>query len=354
MKRRIVIKIGSNVLAADGRLEEHVLASLVRDIALLKKAGTDVVVVTSGAVAVGRGIMGREFPSSSVIDRQLLAAVGQPGLMDVYARLFRAEGLKCAQVLATKNDFRDREHYANMKACFENLLASGIVPVANENDTVAIKELGFSDNDELASLIGSQLNAELVLFLSTVDGVLTEENGVKRVIGEIDEESIASVARHITSERSAHGTGGMESKFKLARKLMNQGITAVIANGTRGNVVSDIAAGSAVGTKFIPKKKVSAVKRRLAHANGLAKGIVYVNAGAEEALLSKTFKSLLPVGVVKVEGNFEKGDTVEIRNGAGKKIGSGVAQLGSAAAAKAAGVKGGKALVHYDYLFIGD
>lgn len=354
MKRRIVVKIGSNVISTDGRLEESVLASIVRQVSELKKNGADVVVVTSGAVAVGRGIMGRDFPFASVAERQVLAAVGQPGLMEVYGRLFSAEGLNCAQVLATKNDFRDREHYANMKACFEHLLEAGIVPVANENDTIAIKELGFSDNDELASLIGSQLNAELVMFLSTVDGVLIEEGGEKRAVEEVDESSLASVARHVTREKSANGTGGMENKFKLAKKLMDQGITAVIANGRRENVISDIAEGKAVGTRFLPKKKLSAVKRRLAHADGMAKGAVVVNQGAEEILLSKTFKSLLPVGVVKVEGTFIKGDTIEIRNEAGKRIGSGVAQYDSGKAKEAAGQKGGKALIHYDYLFIGD
>jgi len=352
MDKRIVVKIGSNVISRNGRLDESVLAHLVDQVVALRTAGVNVVVVTSGAVAVGREILGKDHPSRTTEERQVLSAVGQAGLMARYRDLFSARGLHCAQVLVTKSDFRDRDHYANMKTCFENLFSEGIVPIANENDTVAIKELGFSDNDELAALIGAQLNAEMVVFLSTVDGVLSKNGGEERVLRKVDAESLKDAMRHVTKERSVSGTGGMENKFKLAKKLMEQGIVAIIANGARTNVLTDILDGKDVGTRFVAEKKLSAVKRRLAYAEGLAKGAVYVDRGAEEMLLSKSFKSLLPVGVTKVEGMFEKGDTIEIRNAAGKRIGSGVAQYDSRKASEEAGKKGGKALVHYDYLFI--
>ena len=347
MYKRIVIKVGTNVITREGRLDEAAIEGIVAQVAELKGKNLEVVVVTSGAVAAGKGILGAG-PSDTREERQVFSAVGQASLMSVYAKLFEARGIRSAQVLVTKGDFRDKEHYANMRACFENLLKAGIVPVANENDAVAVHELGFSDNDELASLIASQLNADAVLFLSSVDGVMA--NGER--ISEVDSKSLESVARHVTKERSSAGRGGMDTKFKLAKKLMEQGITAYVANGTADGVILDIVGEKSVGTKFVGQEKLSSVKRRLSHADGLAQGTVYVDKGAEKILLSKGSQSLLPVGVIKIEGAFKKGETIDIKNEDGKRLGSGVAQYTAAEAKELLGKKGGKALVHYDYLFI--
>lgn len=350
MYKRIVIKIGSNVISEEGRLDDSVVEMLVDKVAELRKKEIEVVMVTSGAVATGKGILGFSGSFTSVSERQVFAAVGQAGLMSVYSKLFRSRGHTCAQVLVTKADFRDKEHYVNMKNCFENLLEKEIIPIVNNNDTVTIQELGFGDNDELASLIASQLNADAVILLSNVDGVL---DGEKNVVREVDVASHTSVGRYIKKEKSSGGSGGMENKFNQAVKLMKQGITVYIANGKNEHSITGIINGEAIGTKFIAQEKVSSVKRRLSHADGLAQGVVYVDAGAEKILLSKGSQSLLPVGVIKIEGAFKKGDTIDIKNEEGKKLGSGVAQYGAEEAKELIGRKGGKALVHYDYLFIG-
>ncbi|MBX9765080.1 glutamate 5-kinase [Patescibacteria group bacterium] len=349
MYKRIVIKIGSNVISKEGHLDASTVEMLVEKVAEARTGGSEVVIVTSGAVATGKEIVNASKTKDSMSERQMFAAVGQVGLMALYAKLFREKGFTCAQVLVTKNDFRDRMHYANMKNCFENLLENNIIPIVNNNDTVTLQELGFSDNDEVASLVASQLNADAVLLLSTVEGML-DTNG--SVISEVRPESLRVVSGYIKKEKSSAGSGGMENKFNQAVKLMKQGITVYIANGRNARTIPGILSNEAIGTKFVAQKKLSSVKRRLSHAEGLAKGVVYVNQGAEDILLSKGFHSLLPVGVVKIEGKFKKGDTIEIRGEKGKKIGSGVAQYGSDEAASLVGKKGGKALVHYDYLFI--
>jgi glutamate 5-kinase len=273
--------------------------------------------------------------------------------MSRYADLFKEHGLHSAQVLVTKSDFRDRNHYQNMKNCFENLLTEHIVPIVNENDTVATSHLVFTDNDELAGLIASQLSADAVIFLTSIGGVMASEgDDGNRVVPEIRTEDIPLFEKHITEQKSSSGRGGMHTKFGIAKKLMAQGITAHIANGKRDDSVIDIVAGKPLGTKFILTKKLSAVKRRLAYAEGLTAGFIYVNAGAKDVLLSKQSVSLLPVGVTKVEGNFKKGDAIEIRSDDGSRIGFGITQYDAKEADEVKGKKGARALVHYDYLLV--
>ncbi|MES2135270.1 MAG: glutamate 5-kinase [Patescibacteria group bacterium] len=353
MYKRIVIKIGTGVITDAGNLVEGVVRDLVQQVIGLRERGVDTVVVTSGAVAVGRSIVSNLGGSEDSTNRQVYASVGQVGLMSLYAKLFAEHGYASAQVLVTKGDFRDRNHYASMKACFENLLRESIVPIVNENDVIAHHELSFSDNDELAGLVASQINADLVIMLSSVDGIL-EGTGIDGpVIPEVTLETAESLALHITDAKSQGGRGGMKRKFEIARRLMTQGIEVFVANGKKKNVVIDIAEGRVFGTRFIPDRKISAIKRRLSNSEGLGAGAVYVDERAEEVLMSGEFASLLPVGITKVEGDFKKGDVIEIRNRAKKKIGAGIAQYDAVSATEFLGKKGGRALVHYDYLFIG-
>ncbi len=354
MYKRIVIKIGSKVISEEGRLDENILRSIVGQIVKLRSRGIEVVLVTSGATATGKGLMSANATSHTMEERQVYASVGQIRLMYLYAKFFSELGHLCGQILVTKGDFRDRGHYANIKNCFQNLLKKGIVPVVNENDAIAISELIFSDNDELAGLIASQLNAEAVIVLTSVEGVLISENGATTTIPEVYANTAADVEKHIDASTSASGRGGMKTKFFIAKKLMKQGIVTHIINGRTENCILDVIAGVPSGTKFIPGEKLSAVKRRLAHAEGFSVGIAYVNLGAEEILLSKKKSiSLLPVGVTHVEGTFKKGDIIEIRGENGKKLGFGIAQYGADEAIQLVGKKGARALVHYDYMFIG-
>ena len=354
MYKKVIVKIGSGVISKEGRFDAQVVEHIVEQIVSLNKIGVEIVLITSGAVATGRGILKLNDRVDSIVQKQVFASVGQVKLMSFYSDIFGKHGYTCAQVLVTKEDFRDRQHYLNMKNCLENLLQDNVVPVVNENDVIAITELIFTDNDELAGLIASQLNADAVIILTSVDGVLdgNPNDPKSQVIPEIDFAKSSSFEKHITNDKSASGRGGMHTKFGIAKKLAAQGITTHIASGKGQNTIVDLVEGKSVGTKFIPHRKLSATKRRLAYSAGLSKGVVYVNKCAEDILLSKKAISLLPVGIVKVEGVFEKGDVIEIKNEAKKKLGFGIAQYDSQKATDSIGKKKIRALIHCDYMFL--
>lgn len=355
MYKRIVVKVGTKVITdAGGKIDPAVLKHLVRQITLLRQQGIQIILVTSGAMAAGRStlfIKGEE----RVEQKQVLASVGQVKLMSTYSSLFGEYGFLCAQILVTKEDFRDKVHYNNMQNCFENLLKNNVVPVVNENDTIATTELLFTDNDELAGLIASQLDAEALIILTDVEGVLTGDPKDKssRIISEIDFKNINSYQKYVSPEKSSFGRGGMLTKFGIAKKLAVQGIATYIVSGKKNNILMDLINGEKIGTKFNPQKKTSSLKRRLAYSEGIAKGAVVVNKCTKEMLLSKTkIMSLLPVGVVGVEGNFKKGDTIEIKSERGQKLGFGIAQYDFLKAKELAGKKNVKPVIHYNYMFI--
>ena len=355
MYRRIVIKVGTKVLSTkENQLDVDVLGHLVEEIVAIKKKGIEVILVTSGAMGAGRGLITLKNIERAA-EKQILASVGQVKLMSIYSECFAKHNKLCAQVLATKEDFRDKTHYFNMRTCFENLLHSGVVPVVNENDVVATTELLFTDNDELAGLVASQLNADAVIILTSVEGFLTgdPQDPNSAVIPEIDFNNIHALQKHISPDKTAFGRGGMLTKFNIAKKLTLQGITVFFANGKRKNVLVDLASGKSIGTKFIPRGKSSSIKRRIAYSEGLTKGTVQINKCAVDLLLSQTkIMSLLPVGVTNVEGDFNKGDIVEILGDERQKIGFGIAQYDTKRAKECMGKKNGKAIIHYDYMFI--
>lgn len=355
MYQRIVIKIGTKVLTTpDGLLDELVLRALVRDMCAITRKGTEIILVTSGAVGSGRALI-QLAKNETVADKQVYAAVGQIRLMATYARLFEEEKMTCAQVLVTKEDFRDRNHYENMQHCFRNLLRDGIIPVVNENDVIAIKELVFTDNDELAGLIAAQMRADAVIILTSVDGVLdrSPSDPAAKTIPEIDLAGISAAERHVTTEKTDLGRGGMLTKFAVAKKLMRSGIALHIMYGKQESALTDVIAGKTVGTRFVPARRTNLVKRRLAYAEGLALGAVTLNTCASDLLRTRErVMSILPIGVVKVIGAFEKGDVIEIRDHHHVHLGYGIAACTSQAAAASAGKKGGRPVIHYDYLFI--
>lgn len=256
MYKRIIVKIGTSVISkGDGRLNPSVLRRLVDQVAKLRRQKVEVIIVTSGAVGTGRGLLKLKNGKSPVIAKQVFAAVGQVELMGMYAEYFRKHGIFCAQVLATKEDFRDRQHYANMKNCMENLIHDDVIPVVNENDVVAVAELMFTDNDELAGLIAEQLKADAIMILTTVEGVYAgnPKDRSAKIISAIDYARIKSFQKYVTPEKTAFGRGGMPTKFGVAKRLARLGITTHIANGRRKNVLLDIAAGKQIGTKFLPR-----------------------------------------------------------------------------------------------------
>ncbi len=249
--KRIVIKIGTKVLSTEsGTLDEEFLAHTVEQIAQLRKKGMQVVVVTSGAVGAGRSLVSLRDIQSEVVQKQVFAAVGQVQLMTVYARLFAKYSYHCAQVLATKEDFRDDQHYQNMQNCFEGLLLDSVIPIVNENDVVATTELLFTDNDELAGLVAKQLKADSLIILTGTDGIVDD---AKKTILEINSSNIEAVAKYITPDTSAGGRGGMVSKFAVAKELSEKGISVHIVNGKNENILLDVVEGKKAGTHFIPR-----------------------------------------------------------------------------------------------------
>ncbi|OGG59226.1 glutamate 5-kinase [Candidatus Kaiserbacteria bacterium RIFCSPHIGHO2_02_FULL_49_16] len=258
MYKRIIIKIGTGVISKKGgKLNPRILKLLVDQCAEIRKSGIDVIIVTSGAVGTGRGLITIEDGTDSVVKKQVYAAVGQVKLMSIYAKYFAKHGIFCAQILATKEDFRDKEHYQNMKNCMENLLRDNVIPVVNENDAVAVAELVFTDNDELSGLIAQQLNVDGVILLTSVDGVFAGNPKDKnaKVISEIQYSDIASFEKYLMPDKTEFGRGGMPMKFKVAKELAEKRITTHIANGLTPGVLSDILKGKSVGTKFLPLKE---------------------------------------------------------------------------------------------------
>lgn len=352
--KRIIIKIGSNVLTQKNGLPDNArISHLVDQIAAIKKQGKEVILVSSGAVASGRSLIKIDEKVNAVATRQLLASIGQVKLINTYAHLFEQYQMLCSQVLVTKEDFRDRMHYLNMKNCLEILLQHSVLPVVNENDVVSVTELMFTDNDELAGLIASMLNAQALIILSNVDGIYNGDPKAEdaKVIEQIDGGAV-NFNSFISSERSAFGRGGMLTKSNMAQKVAQLGIAVHIANGTRENILTDVLDDKVVHTRFVPSKNTSGKKKWIAHSENFAKGIVHINEGAKVMLTSSKATSLLPVGVVDISDDFQKGDIIKLVDEAGKQIGLGIAEYGSDKARERIGQKKQKPLVHYDYLYL--
>ncbi len=246
---RIIIKIGTKVLSREDKtLDVEFLTRLVEEVVRLRKSGAQVVLVTSGAVGAGKSLLSRNDAQSETVRKQVFAAVGQVKLMTTYAELFAQHDYLCAQVLATKEDFRDAEHYENMQKCFEGLLLDNVIPIVNENDVVATTELLFTDNDELAGLVAKQLKAGSLIILTGTDGILDD---AKQTIREVNQSNAETVAQFITPDTSTGGRGGMRSKFNVARELARAGITVWIVNGKNRDVLTDLSNRHVTGTKFV-------------------------------------------------------------------------------------------------------
>jgi glutamate 5-kinase len=351
--RRVVVKVGTNVITGrDGKLDPVILDSLTSQIASLMKDGVEVILVTSGAVGAGRSIVSLTGNLTPVETRQVLAATGQIQLINAYNDRFAKHGLTGAQLLVTKGDFRDRQHYLNMRTCFEALLEQKIVPIVNENDAVAVTELMFTDNDELSGLIASLLQVDGHIILSNIDGLFDMQSEGNPVIEQIDPAS-KSFSQYIRPGKSEFGRGGMLTKCNIAHKLSRLGITVHIANGTTPGILQTIISGGRTGTKFIAQKAQQSRKRRIAFSEGLEKGAVIINQGAADALTSgKRATSLLPVGITAVEGSFQRGDVIRICSPEGSVIGYGMASCSAEKARATLGQKGHKAVIHYDHLYL--
>jgi glutamate 5-kinase len=354
---KITVKIGSNVLAKpDGTLNVSRIAHLVDQIAFLRKNGVEVVVVSSGAVAAGRAVLQPSKKTDAVSQRQLWAALGQVKLISRYSDFFSEHGLVCAQVLTTKENFSSRAHYLNMKNCFTTLLENKVIPIVNENDTISVTELMFTDNDELSGLIASMVNSDALILLTNVDGVYNsnpkDENAQLIQQIEINDNEPENA---ISTERSDFGRGGMLTKFRIAQKVAGDGIGVHVANGTSENVLIDLMnlQKDLKHTFFVPNPKTAnGVKKWIAYSDDFAKGEVIVNQGALKALNSEKAVSLLPVGIVRVKSEFKKDDLIKITDENGKVIGVGKASYGSDKIETEKQSEKQKPIVHYDYLYL--
>ncbi len=354
---RIAVKIGSNVLTRpDGCLDITRMSALVDQVAELHKRGEQVILISSGAVASGRSIVKADKKLDPVSQRQLYSAVGQAKLINKYYELFREHSIVCGQVLTTKESLGTRMHYLNQRNCMEVMLSNAIIPIINENDTISVTELMFTDNDELSGLVATMMCVDKLIILSNIDGIYNgnPNDSSSSVLRRVDN-SRDDLSDYIQAGRSSFGRGGMLTKCHIARKVAEEGIPVIIANGKRNNILLDIIDNpdTSIFTLFIPAKRaVSGVKKWIAHSDGFAKGRVIINEGAESALREPKASSLLLVGVVSVEGEFEKDDIIEIVNTSGERIGVGCSAYSSQNARELAGCHNVKPVIHYDYLYL--
>jgi len=347
--QRLVVKLGTSVVTkADGEVCAERIGPLVRSMVELKKAGRQVVLVSSGAVGLGAGRLGLH-PSRlrDVVMRQVCASVGQSLLMHAYEQLFRAFDVKIAQVLLTEGDFTDFKRYTNLRRTMEKLLKLGVLPIINENDTVSTAELeydqssaapgqdrAFGDNDRLAALVMSKLEADALVLLTNVDGLLSQKPRAS-VNGETGREvMVIPVVEEITDELramakgpAAGGRGGMLTKLEAVEIAMQAGGIAVIANGTKPEILDRIFAGEQIGTTFISTSRMAGKRRWITFAAGV-RGRVIVNEGAREAIIGGK-ASLLASGVLSIEQQFAPQDVVSIVDSEGREFARGIINCAS-------------------------
>lgn len=354
---RVVIKVGTqSILATDGTPNEPVMLHLVEQIAALQQSGHHVVLVTSGAVGSGRKvaqqILGAEF-GNTLGEKQVLASLGQHELMHVYAAMLKTHHILASQLLLTKQDFQTRHHYLNIARLLRVILAhKNIMPIINENDSVAIEELMFTDNDELAGLIAAQINADKLIILSHVAGVYSTDpqDAEAECLSVIDP---AHGWPLISAVQSGQGRGGMVSKLGTARKMSLLGITTHIASIYEPAIIQRLLAGERIGTVILPSKKKSNIKRWMAYTNEKKAGAIIINEGLQAILQEgKRVISLLPVGIIGCSGDFKKSDLVDIVSVQGQTIGVGIAKYDAAKLMGFLGLKGKPEFIHHDYLHL--
>ena len=343
--RRVVVKLGSNLFFNEGgTIALGRISSFIEDIAAARLAGKQMIVVSSGAVALGADAVKMKSANASLAQKQALAAIGQSRLMNLYEQGFVKYGLTAAQVLLTEEDFSSRKRYLNLRHTLTTLLDMGVIPVINENDTVSTTELeltdrspSFGDNDKLSALVMSKLEATALILLSDVDGLFTDnprENPKAEFIPEVQE--ITPEIEALAGRKSSRGRGGMATKLQAARIAMNSGGMAIIANGLNPGILGRVLGGADEGTLFVGKAGSLSEKRRwIAFASAVC-GRIHINEGAFDAIAKKN-ASLLYAGVTRIENEFEDGDVVSIVAPNGQEIARGIVNYSSLDAEKLIG-----------------
>ena len=337
--KRLVVKVGSNVLTAAQGLNLPLIYALSKQISQLMEDGREVMLVTSGAMASGQKKIGLSRRPDEIPKRQAVAAVGQAGLIREYEKAFGVYGIKVAQILLTGDDLRSsRQRYLNARNTLNTLLSWKIIPIINENDTVVVEEIKFGDNDNLSAMIALLMNADILINLTDINGLYTgdprREANVEMIeLVEIIDKSIERIAGHTPG---ALGTGGMLSKIKAAIKVTNAGIPMIIANGLTPDILLKLISGDNLGTFFLPAKEKLSSKKCWIGYNVKPKGTLRIDDGAAKAILEKG-TSLLPGGIKEVQGSFGVGDAVELTDMRGSRIAVGLANYSAADIRKIAG-----------------
>jgi glutamate 5-kinase len=338
--RRVVVKVGSNVLTEADGLNVGAIRSISRQICHLIKEGHEVILVSSGSMASGMKKIGLFKRPDDIPQRQAISAVGQAGLIMEYEKSFAKYQKKVAQILLTSEDLNNRQRYLNCRNALRTLLSWNVVPIINENDTVMVEEIKVGDNDNLAAMITLLMDADLLIILTDIDGLYTKDPRAHNDAELIPE--IATIQRRI--ERLASGIpgplgrGGMLSKIQAARKVTAAGIPMVIAKGHKPNVLKKMFAGEAHGTFFVPKKERLPSRKSWIAFTLKPKGALAIDDGAARAIVGNG-KSLLPSGIVGVEGDFRKGAPVRFTNRAGRALGTGLVNYSAAEIRKIKGHK---------------
>ncbi|MFA6134282.1 MAG: glutamate 5-kinase [Phycisphaerae bacterium] len=332
--KRVVVKVGTNAICdSAGRLDAGAIENLAAQIAVAMKSGLAVTLVASGAIGSGMGEMGLPARPKTMPQLQATAAVGQGLLMQTFHDIFARHGVKVAQVLLTRDDFEHRTRYLNIRHTLAALEEFGALPIINENDTVAVEEIRFGENDILAALVATMLGADLAVFLTSVEGVL-REGVVLDVIEQVDDSALSLVQ----VQKTHLGSGGMGTKLAAASVVTRAGEIAVIASSRTPNVLGRILAGEKIGTVFVPaKQRMSSRRRWIGHASRPA-GKIVVDDGAARALTQQG-KSLLPSGIVAVSGKFARGATLSVFDRRGNEIARGLANYSAEQVNKIKGLK---------------
>ncbi len=325
--KRIVVKIGTSLITEEAKISRRRIERLVGDIAELIEQKYQVVVVSSGAISAGSGALGKKREHLSIPEKQAMAAVGQSILMDEYRKCFRKHGREVGQILLTEDDVKHRRRFLNARHTFNALIEMGVVPIVNENDSVAIKEIRFGDNDTLSAHVANIVEAGLLVILSDVDGFYSELGDELPIeeVRSIDED----LRRRAGGAGSPHGTGGMATKIGAAEIIMKSGELMMIANGRTPGVLPALMRGEKLGTLFKGGKNHMQSRKRWIAFNMKSSGEITIDEGAVRALVESK-KSLLASGIIGVSGKFNPGDAVDVMNPNGATIGKGISNYSAA------------------------
>jgi len=341
--RKVIVKVGSAVLTGKEGLDLQIIEQLVGEMADLIKKGYHIVLVTSGAIASGKHRMGISGPLKSIPQKQAAAAIGQGRLMRVYSNFFGKHGIHVAQILLTMSDLTERKRFLNIRNTLSTLLEWGVIPIINENDTVAVEEIKFGDNDNLAAMIANAIEAQLVINLTMTEGLFDRNPAISKdakripIIHEITEE----IEGAASEEGTAEGSGGMRSKVLAAKKVTAFGIPYIIARGKKAGVLEDIFAGKDTGTLFLPAREPLNSRKYWIAFTLRSQGKLSVDEGARNAII-EAGKSLLPSGIVDVEGDFTIGDPVSCVDLQGVAFAKGIVNYSAAEIRMIMGLKSSK------------